>query len=241
MSMDLDTRAREAAMAARASVSRAADHAVQQGPPPRRVGTRRAAALAAAVVVLVGVAALVLGPVATTDVTTGPAAESGPAASNGTTLPPPPVTALPPPPAGPPPLPEIGQHVANGTTRDGRRWILSIGGPSNELCFQVYIDERNAPGMCAGRPGGAPLPADERFRPLHFQDVRYPAFVFGRMPDGVTEVEAVLESGTMPRQPVVLGADGAVYYAVELDRRATPTAVVGHRRDGTTARHVLAR
>ena len=241
MSVELEDRARAAAAAARVSVAAAADGAVQRGAPARHRAGAWGAALAAAVIVLAGVAALVGGRNTATQLETGPAAEGGPSGSAATALRPrQPVTTLPAPPAVPPPLPLTGPPVGSGTASDGRRWTLSIGGPSNELCLQVFLDERHAPGTCAGRPGGSAVPAEERYRPLRFQDLRLPQFVFGRMPADVAEVEVELRSSRTRRVAVIAGEGGGDgFYAVELEREDEPRAVIGVRRDGTTLRHPL--
>ena len=226
MSNDLESRAREAASAARASIVSVTAQACRDEPPHRRPLARLGTALAATIVILGGAAALVsTRDTDTIRITTGPAVG--------------PVTTLPPPPPGPPPQPSIGPVVGTGTAKDGRRWNLSIGGPSNGLCLHFPIDERTATGVCAGQPFDQPVPASDRYRPLLLGEARVPPYVFGLVPREVVEVEVELASGRRtPRNPVITGAgDGA--YAVELERADKPTAVVGHRADGTTVRHPL--
>lgn len=235
MSTDLDGRAREAAEAARCSVTSAAAHAAHRGTPrPRRAGVRLAVA-AAGLAILAGVAAVSVSPDAgTTQVATGSAPSVTPAPT------PPPVP--PPPPPGPPPALPSGTVVGRGATSNGRPWTLSIGGPSNELCLQFHFDDRNnTGGSCAGQPFGLPVPAEERYRPLLVQDSRVPAHVFGRVAPGVVQVEVVLASGkgTSP-QPVIPGeSSGDGFYAVELAGRDEPRTVIAIRSDGTTTRHPL--
>ncbi len=238
----MEARAQQAAKAARASVLSAAAHASRAEPPHRWPVAHLGAAVVVTIVVLGGATAVLLGRDSNiTRITTGPAA------SPITSLPAPPVlprtptqvTPLPPPPPGPPPQPSTGPVLGTGTAKDGRRWTLSIGGPSNELCFHFNLDEGSSGGTCAGKPGGDPLRANERYRPLLFEDRRFPAFVFGLVPAGVAEVEPELVTGTInTRTRVLTGAsDGS--YAIELDRPEIITAVIGYRTDGTTLRYAL--
>lgn len=242
MSSDLESRARQAASAAHASVLSAATQAARAEPARRRPIAHLGAAVVASIVLLGGITAVLLRRDTDTRITTGPAA------SPITSLPAPPVvtptplqdTSLPPPPPGPPPPPSAGPVLGTGAAKNGERWTLSIGGPSNELCLHFSLGEGSSGGTCAGKSGGAPVPADERYRPLLFQDLRLPAFVFGLVPAGVAEVEAELVTGpTKTRTRVLTGAsDGS--YAIEVDRPEMIKAVIGYRTDGTTLRYPLA-
>lgn len=248
MSSDLETRAQQAAKAARASVSSATAYATRAEPAHRRPIALLGAAVAATMVVLGGATAVLLSrDTDTTRITTGPAASPITSLPAPPVMPrtPPQVTPLPPPPPppdpapAPPPQPSTGPVLGTGTAKDGRRWTLSIGGPSNELCFHFNLGEGGSGGTCASKLGDGPVPADERYRPLLFEDRRLPAFVFGLVPAGVAEVEPESVTGTTnTRTRVLTGAsDGS--YAIELDRPEMITAVIGYRTDGTTLRYAV--
>lgn len=134
--------------------------------------------------------------------------------------------------------PAGGLPITTGTTRDGRAWSLSIGGPSNDLCFGVELAPGSSthPGSCAGNPGG--LPPTDRYRPLFHNESRTPPFVFGRMPSGTVAVEVVSSVPASGRVPVIEGASGP-FYAVELPDRTKPEAVIGYRADGTSERYAV--
>ena len=214
--VDLDSRARQAAAAARGSVAPVA--ALATPPAARRAkGPRLRLAGGAAAAVVVAVALISLGD-DVTRVSTGPAGQGAPAPSR------PPGT---PPPRPTPPLSGTAVPVATGTADDGRAWELFLGGPSNDLCLGF-----EGTGVCAGEPFGAPA-----HRPVHFAELRAPAFVFGRVEADVTGVSVILGTGTTLAPQPVIEAEGGPYYVVELPDDTPPVAVVGHRPDGSTVRH----
>lgn len=242
MIYDLETRAQQAAKAARASVLSAAAYADRAEPSYRRSTAHFGAAVVATFVVLGLVTSVLLSSdTETTRITTDPAAApitSLPAPSVMTSMPPQ-VTApsLPPPP--PPQLPSSDPVLGTGTAKNGRRWTLSIGGPSNAICLSFDLGGGARGGSCAGKLGvGSALLAEERYRPLVYEG-GVPAFVFGLVPAGVEEVEPELVTGTAnTRTRVLTGAsDGS--YAIELDQPEMITAVIGYRTDGTTLRYPL--
>lgn len=232
MREDLDTRARDAATAARNSVAPVADAGAPRAPRPR---AHRLFLGGAALAVAVTVALVVPGDDVTT-VSTGPAKQPGA----------PPGTGMPPgkPPGMPPALPALGRGdlfvtpLAEGKATDGRAWAMYIGGPSNDLCLGIELREpdlASGTGMCAGSPYGAP-PSDPT-RPMVLNDTRSPAFVFGRMPADVTEVTVVLADATLLGRRSVVQASGGPFYVVELPTPKDPTAVIGHRADGSSVRY----
>ncbi|MFP5378145.1 MAG: hypothetical protein ACLGIO_15365 [Acidimicrobiia bacterium] len=226
MSAGVDARGRRAAAAARASVAAVAAAAVDRPPGAGRArGRRRVVAAAVAAATVVVALALADGDGATR-LETGPAAPSAPTSG-----------APPPPPPGPAP-PGPGAVLATGTAADGRPWTLSIGGPSEDLCLAVELDERIAPQSCAGRPPGAPVPEAD-YRPLLTGDVRVPRFVFGPLPSGTAEVVVELAPPATRRGGRVITVEGEAepFYVVELAPGERPTAVVALGADGRTSRH----
>jgi hypothetical protein len=163
--------------------------------------------------------------------------------TRGTANPASPPEIAPPPPDAPGRFGEsviVGDTIVEGTTTDGRAWVLHVGGPSNDLCFSVDastdIGIGGMTGVCGGRPRGGPVPPEERHRPLIGGDLRTPPFVFGRMPDGVVAVEVVLEEGAPPARQLVHRSDEGPVYVVELQPGTNPVGVVGVRADGTSVR-----
>jgi hypothetical protein len=128
--------------------------------------------------------------------------------------------------------------IATGTSSDGRSWSLSIGGPSNDLCFGVELAQGSSshPTSCAGSPGG--FPPTDPYRPLFHNELRTPPFVFGRMPSGTVAIEVVASVSVAGRVPVIDGVGGP-FYAVELPDRTKPEAVIGYRADGTSERYAV--
>lgn len=220
-SIDLDERARTAARDARASVASVAQAALagDLAMPPRRgtvVALGRLAVLAV-LAVMAGIALVV------------PDGDDDSAVvADGTREDPP---------SAPPQSPfgdDFGDSaVAEGNAADGRAWVLNVGGPSAGLCFTTDVPRATA---CQGHRPSEAIPAGERYRPVVFDDLRGPPFVFGRMPADVAAVEVILEGGEVgARQPVLPSDDGPVY-AVELDAGTTPAAVLGIRADGSSMR-----
>ena len=128
--------------------------------------------------------------------------------------------------------------IATGTASDGRAWSLSIGGPSNDLCFGVELAPGSAsrPSSCAGNPGG--LPPTDPYRPLFHNELRTPPFVFGRMPAGTVAVELVSSVPVGGRVPVIEGSGGP-YFVIELPDRTKPEAVIGYRADDKSERYAV--
>jgi hypothetical protein len=173
-----------------------------------------------------------------TRVTAGPAASAvttiQPATSTVTTVPPPP-----PPGVSPSTVPSTDVVVGTGATIDGVPWRLLIGGPSGELCLEVGVDHRTGSG-CTGRPAGEPLPPEDRYVPLVFNNGTISRLVFGRAPRGITEVQLQTVRGTDRPSPVLPGTDDA-YCVLHADQGPDrPTAVIGIRPDGTTLRLPIA-
>ena len=213
--VDLDSRAREAAAAARASVAPVA--ALAAPPPARRASGPRLLLTGGAVALVAAVALISLGD-DVTRVSTGPAGQGAPAPSRA------------PGPPAPRPTPELSGAavpLATGTAKDARAWQLFFNGPSNDLCLGF-----EGTGVCAGEPFGA-----SAHRPVHFAELRAPAFVFGRVEAGVTGVSVVLGTGTTLGPEPVIEAEGGPFYVVELPDHTPPVAVVGHRPDGSTVRY----
>lgn len=129
--------------------------------------------------------------------------------------------------------------LATGTAANGRAWTLSIGGPSDDLCLAVELDERITPGTCAGRPPGAAVPEEDRYRPLLTGDVRVPRFVFGRVPSGTAEVVVELAPPAIRRSGEVMTVEREAepLYVVELAPGERPTAVVALDAGGGTTRY----
>ena len=210
--VDIDSRAREAAGAARASVAPVAAPAAT--PRARRAGGPRLVLAGGAAAMAVAVALTVAGD-EVTRLSTTPA---GRQESRSRDTPP------------PRPTPALSGHAvpfATGTATDGRGWQLFLGGPSDDLCLGV-----DGAGACAGVPFGAPA-----HRPVHFDELERPAFAFGRVDAGVTRVSVVLADGTTLGPEPVIEASGGPYYVVELPGAAPPVTVVGHRADGSSVRY----
>ncbi len=214
-SVDLDRRAREAGAAAMASVAPVA--ALATPPAARRARGPRLRLDGGAVALVLAVALVSIGDDVTL-LSTEPAGQGtqGPSRPPGT-----------PPPRPTPELSGAEVPFATGKAKDGRAWELFLAGPSNDLCLGV-----EGTGVCAGAPFGAPA-----HRPVHFADLRSPAFAFGRMEAGVTRVSVVLGTGATLGPEPVIEATGGPYYLVELPDHSPPVAVVGHRPDGSTVRH----
>lgn len=218
--VDIDSHAREAAGAARASVAPIA--ALATTPRARRAGGPRVVRPGGPRLVLAGGAAamavavaLSIGGDAVPRLSTTPAGQQESRTRDT------------PPPLPTPALSGAGVPLAAGTATDGRGWRLFLGGPSDDLCLGV-----DGTGACAGVPFGAP--AD---RPVHFDELDRPAFAFGRTEAGVTRVSVVLDDGTTLGPEPVVEATGGPYYVVELPDDAPPVAVVGHRADGSSVRY----
>lgn len=234
MTTDVDARGRDAARAARDAVGPVVDAMLSRRVVRRR--RDRAVTLAgvgtvAALVLLLAVVALREGA---TTVSVGPASPG-----SATSVPPRPD------PPGLPPLPTGDAPLAEGRSSDGRRWWLTVGGPSADLCLSAEVSptERDRSGAatavlrpttCAGGPLAGPDP--DRYRPRRHGDVRVPNLVFGRLPDDVAVVTVELGEGAATTPTPVLQREGGPYYVVELPPAARPVAAVGHRTDGTTVR-----
>jgi hypothetical protein len=227
MTNDLDVRARQAAAAARTSVSLVAARAV--APTPRQAWPRRLALAGAALVVVAVVAVAGLGQDVTT-VSTGPAGPGGQGGQAGVGTPGP-----------PPPAPDLGitgvpgSELATGTASDGRAWALYFSSQTSALCLGVDLRIPNvAGGACEGGPPGTPV---SPYRPLFLNDARAPYFVGGRAEADVVAVTVVLADGTQVGPTPVVAAPGGPYYAVEVPPASPPASVIGHRADGTSVRY----
>lgn len=222
--MNLDSRARDAAAAVRASVAGVADTPLR--PPPRRPELRRSLVAVMTLTMVAAAVALAVGRTDVTSVSMRPP-DDRPAPNAG-------------PPRTPPPLPDFGPAgpatpLVTGTARDGREWAVYIGGPSNDLCLGVDSgDPHMASGMCAGGSFGPP-PQNPN-RPLVFNDLRLPWFVFGRVPADVTAVTVVFGDGSTSSGHPVIQATGHHFYVVEVRTGTAPSAVVGFRSDGSSIR-----
>lgn len=229
---DLDARIGTAAQDARASVERLSDDVMARRlpgtevlPRPRRVATAGVVSVVA-VAVLMATAVLVFTGTASddrTNVAAGPSTAPGVPTSR---------------PEEAPPDPAVSTVViAEGILEGGQRWILHIGGPSDGLCLGVELGEGVTSDACSSRPIDDAPPGDDAYRPVVHRDTQVPLLVFGRMPVGVGEVEAVLEDGRrVGRSPVLPGEYGP-FYMVEAPAHTTPVAVVGTKRDGTSVRY----
>lgn len=144
----------------------------------------------------------------------------------------------PPPPAGL----ALRTVIHQARTSDGRAWTLSVEGPSEDICLFVGVSDGRStalPQVCAGRPSGQPVPAQDRPVPLVSKDGSGPQLVFGRLPGGSATVEVVLADGTTTvRQPVIVGTGGP-FFVVEVPKDAKPAAVVAYLEDGRTERHAV--
>ena len=229
MNGDLDTRGRDAAAAAKASVAQVG-HAEQFRPVVRQ---SRRVAMAFGGLALMAVAVLTLrggeDPVAT--FATGPS-EPGTVSRPG-----PPGGS----PFGPGIAPDgspIGVPLTSGFAGDRFRWALYAEGPSRTLCLAVQstVDtEGDRAATVCEQPTSAGAAPDPN-RPLVLTDPRVPSFVFGRLPADVAEVSVVLGDGnTLARQAPAQTPIGQVY-VVEVPDRKNLRAVGGYRKDGTSVR-----
>ena len=225
--LDLDTRARDAAAAARRSVAAMAG-------ADRRLptGRGRALALVAAGVTITVVAALTLLRVRDEPsvLQTGPAGPSGeqlfPVAERRS-----PGSA----PGGPIGFPVTGSRFAS----DGSVFALFAVGPSRELCFEIDPGARGQVLLSTCPEGDPGPPSEDPYRPLFVSDARIPSFVFGRMPADVGEVSVVLSDGKTLSPQRVTNTPIGPFYAVELPDARRPVAATGHQKGGGTVRYEL--
>lgn len=256
----LSARAREAALAAMASVHPVelevlSGRAAKRDRVPRPPHVARPALMAVGAVVVVAVGLGALGVTARSDdtkVSTRPADQPTSLLPTTSLAPASPAStpALPTGGSGPDrpgrePLPGAGPEkvVAAGRINDGRTWTLSASGPSDDLCLSVDLTEKTniRPTVCAGRPPGDSSSADDRYLPLVNDDGRKPPLVFGRLRGDAAEVEVVLSDGRTIGRHRVISGDGGPFFVVELPVAATPAAVIAYQQDGRSERYAILR